>query len=180
MKTNERLSVITELAIKDKDLGKTAMMKFLYLLQTVYNVPLGYDFDIYTYGPYSQTVMSDIEFAEYNGDIQISSVTYPNGMQGYQINATEKGEETVSQSKELIDLYNSEIDSVVSFFSKKTAKELELYSTIVFVSSSFFDNGWSESEKEICSTVKQIKPHFSEEMISDAYSDLKINQLIRA
>ena len=98
MNTTERISIITELAKRDANIGKTAMMKFLYLLQTVYSVPLGYDFEIYTYGPYSQAVMSDIEFADYTGSIYISPVEYPNGLNGYRINATDSGKAIVSGS----------------------------------------------------------------------------------
>ena len=78
MNTLERVTVITEIARRDANIGKTAMMKFLYLLQTFFSVPLGYDFEIYTYGPYSQAVMSDIEFAYHNGNIRITPVEYPN------------------------------------------------------------------------------------------------------
>ena len=180
MNTTERISIITELAKRDANIGKTAMMKFLYLLQTVYSVPLGYDFEIYTYGPYSQAVMSDIEFADYTGSIYISPVEYPNGLNGYRINATDSGKAIVSENQHVIDLYDEAIKSVIGFFSQKSAKELELYSTIVFVSSSFVKNGWDESQEEICSTVKQIKPHFTDEMISSAYVDLKNHSLIRS
>lgn len=180
MNTNERVTMIAELANRDKNIGKTAMMKFLFLLQTVYSVPLGYDFEIYTYGPYSQSVMSDLEYAEYSGDIKVSPVYYPNGMNGYQINATEEGREIIKDNQDLINTYNTAIENVIHFFAQKTAKELELYSTIVFVASSFTSNGWYESDNDICSTVKQIKPHFSDETISAAFSDLKSNHLIMA
>ena len=179
MNTTDRISIITELAKRDTNIGKTAMMKFLYLLQTIYSVPLGYDFEIYTYGPYSQAVMSDIEFADYTGSIHISSVEYPNGLNGYQINATDSGKDMVSKNQHVIDSYNEAIKSVVGFFSQRSAKELELYSTIVFVSSSFDKNGWDESQEEICSTVKQIKPYFTVEMISSAYGDLKSHSFIK-
>ncbi len=65
MRTQERLAFITEIAKRDSNIGKTGMMKFLYLLQAVYQVPLAYDFEIYTYGPYCQTVMSELNMQSF-------------------------------------------------------------------------------------------------------------------
>ena len=127
MNTIERVSIITELARRDVNIGKTAMMKFLFLLQTIYSVPLGYHFEIYTYGPYCQAVMSDIEFADFMGSIHVSPVEYPNGLNGYQINATDYGNTVVSDNQNVIDLYNKAISNVISLFSSKTAKELYLF-----------------------------------------------------
>ena len=39
--------------------GKTVLMKFAYLLQEIYGIPLGYRFSLYTYGPYSKEVLAD-------------------------------------------------------------------------------------------------------------------------
>lgn len=180
MKTQERLAFVTEIARRDENIGKTGMMKLLYLLQAVHKVPLGYDFEIYTYGPYCQSVMSDIEYAEFVDYIRVSPVTYPNGMSGYQIKAMSDGIDLVEKEGEVISPYNEKIDSVINFFGKKTAKELELYSTIVFVVSSFSDNDWEKTKEEICCTVKEIKPHFSIDTISAAYEDLESNGFLNS
>lgn len=170
MRTQERLAFITEIAKRDSNIGKTGMMKFLYLLQAVYQVPLAYDFEIYTYGPYCQTVMSDIEYAEFSDYIKIAPVSYPNGMSGYQISAGDNSGQI--SGAEVLSQYSDEIDHVVDFFKDKTARELELYSTTVFVAVSFKNNHWSGSKSEICQAVQKIKPHFSEKTISDAFDDL--------
>ena len=180
MDTINRVAIITELTNRAVNLGKTAIMKSLYLLQTVYGVPLEYDFGIYTYGPYSQTVMSDIEFAEFLGNIDMAPVFYANGISGYRINATETGRKFVSAHHQVLELYNDEISNVVKSFSQKSAKELELYSTVVFVSSSFENNGWDETPDEICTTVQRIKPHFSIEKIHSVYDDLVSHGFIRS
>lgn len=172
MKTQERLAFITEIAKRDPGIGKTGMMKFLYLLQTIYKVPLSYDFEIYTYGPYCQTVMSDIEYAEFSDYLKISPVVYPNGMTGYHIRTEEGSEQLLGKESLLLSKYNQEIDNVISFFGGKNAKELELYSTTVFVALSYADNHWGNSKAEICDAVQKIKPHFPIETIKNAYDDL--------
>ncbi len=178
MKTQERLAFITEIAKRDANIGKTGMMKFLYLLQAIYKVPLGYDFEIYTYGPYCQAVMSDIEYAEFADYIQVAPITYSNGISGYQITAKDGSKEILEEKSEILSKYSKEISEVISSFGKKNAKELELYSTIVFVAFSFSDNDWGKSKGEICNAVKKIKPHFTIETISEAYDDLNHKHLL--
>ena len=102
MKVHERLAFITEIAKRDENVGKTGMMKLLYLMQEICDVPFGYDFEIYTYGPYCQTVMSDIEYAEFADYIKVSPVEYSNGMSGYQICISGESEKLLSDKSDLI------------------------------------------------------------------------------
>lgn len=178
MKTKDRMAFITEIARRSSNIGKTGMMKFLYILQSVGKVPLGYDFEIYTYGPYCQTVMSDIEFAEFADYINVVAITYQNGMSGYHISAGKKSGELLEEDTAILSTYGGEIDRVVSFFGGKTAKELELYSTTVYVTLSFANNHWGNSKNEICRSVREIKPHFSIDAISDAYDALVMNRFL--
>lgn len=149
MKTQERLAFITEIAKRDANIGKTGMMKLLFLLQSVCSVPLGYDFDIYTYGPYCQTVMSDIEYAEFADYVDVMPVTYGNGMSGYQINISSESGKILEDKKSILSKYSVELNKIVSSFGKKSAKELELYSTIVFVVLSYAQNSWGVRERNL-------------------------------
>src|SRR5207237_1440889 len=80
----ERTSIIGEIARKKQggQLGKTAVMKLLHLLQDGLGVPLGYRFTLYNYGPYDTEVMSDIEFA---ASLSHVTVEYQGPDQGYRI-----------------------------------------------------------------------------------------------
>lgn len=172
METVDRLVILAELTRRDRNIGKTALMKFLYFLQTVFKVPLGYDYSIYTYGPFSQTVMSDIEVADCLGYLCISSIYYPNGMSGYQLTISPNGESLIQNHNDIVSKYSGPIENIIKTLSSKNARDLELLSTIVYVQNSFIENGWDTSTDEICCTVKQIKPHFSQETIQAAYYDL--------
>src|SRR5438477_5059079 len=81
-----RLAVITELASRAPNghIGRTALMKFSYFLQTVRGVPLGYRFTLYSYGPFDSNVLSDLSTTENLGAVQSSLTYYPGGY-GYQI-----------------------------------------------------------------------------------------------
>jgi hypothetical protein len=60
-----RIGVLTDLVARSPSrLGRTALMKLAYLLQTVKGAPLGYNFRLYTYGPFDGDVLNDIRQAE--------------------------------------------------------------------------------------------------------------------
>lgn len=63
--------------------------------------------------------MSDLEFAEFGENIQIASITYPNGINGYNIEAIPKGKEGLMHQAELLNQYSDAIDAVVSFLKIK-------------------------------------------------------------
>ena len=70
--------------------GRTALMKFAYLLQTVRGVPLGYRFELYNYGPYDSTVLSDLSQAVTLKAMKSATVNYTSGY-GYQYTTNERG-----------------------------------------------------------------------------------------
>jgi len=56
----QRTALIADLVRKAPSaFGRTALLKFLQVLQTVRRVPLGYYFGLYTYGPLNVDVLSD-------------------------------------------------------------------------------------------------------------------------
>ena len=169
MELRERLEVLSGIAQRRPDIGKTAMMKCTYFLQEIEKVPLNYNFEIYTYGPYSSEVMEEIDYARQNGLLDIKWTIYPNGMHGYAISALGTGATP----------YDRQIDYVVSVFGSRTAKELELLSTVLFVQRAYGKNKWEKDKSSICASVKEIKPRFSMEEISVGYDFMKGHNFIQ-
>ena len=60
MNLSNRKNVIIKMLRENPNMGKTAVMKTIYMLQQVKHIDLGCEFSIYTYGPYSADVMEDI------------------------------------------------------------------------------------------------------------------------
>ena len=58
-------------------------MKLAYFLQTVKNVPLGYSFRLYTYGPYDSDVLTHLSQAEAMHAVKSKVVPNPSGY-GYE------------------------------------------------------------------------------------------------
>lgn len=172
LELSKRMSLISKIVKEKPSLGKTAMMKFIFILQQVYKVPLGYDYEIYTYGPYSSEVMEDIQLAvDYNA-ISIDTVNFPSGYLGYELKRADKTETMIEEEQDFVHLYNDSISEVVHLFGNKTAKELELSSTIIYMYSNYYHNGWDNSIDEIAQSVKKIKPHFDISLIREEYRKL--------
>ena len=79
-----RLATIVALVEKQHPIGRTAVMKLCYFLQTLRNVPLRYRFTLYSYGPFDASVPSDISSAEALGGIESETFFYSGGY-GYEI-----------------------------------------------------------------------------------------------
>src|SRR5579864_5148815 len=65
-------------------IGRTALMKYMYFLQTLRGVPLGYNFTMYSYGPFDSDVLSDLSSGEGMNVVTSTPVVFSGGY-GYQI-----------------------------------------------------------------------------------------------
>src|SRR6266699_321011 len=79
-----KIAIITELVKQAPGgLGRTGLMKCLFFLKILRNVPLSYNFRLYTYGPFDPDVLGDLQYAESLGAIRSMVLAYPRGY-GYQ------------------------------------------------------------------------------------------------
>ena len=118
----QRLALFAEFA-RTVRLGRTAIMKLCFFLQESKGVPLGYQFSIYSYGPFDSDVLTDLSTAEHMNVLKSTIVYYPSGT-GYEYSLGSD-----SSVKELASDFlaqnRSNIDWVLSNFSRKTAGELD-------------------------------------------------------
>ena len=153
-------------------MGRTALMKFMYFLQTLRNVPLGYRFSLYSYGPFDSSVLTDLGEAELFGYVTSRTVDYSSGY-GYEIKEVEPASES-----ELLEKYGGDIDWVIGEFGTRNSADLELASTIIFA-----DREEEPASQEIDGLVRkvhQVKPHFDEDRISQRIDELQRNGLIHS
>lgn len=175
----KRLGVMAEIVKERSGLGKTAMMKYIFILQQVFKVPLGYDYEIYTYGPYSSEVMQDIQLAADYDVFEIHETIFSNGHYGYRLEPSAKTTETINVAREFVQGYISPIHRVVELFGHKSAKELELSSTIIYVYHNHLHNGWEITNDKVSNSVHRIKPHFSLQDIQLEYEDLQKENMLQ-
>lgn len=150
----------------DRTLGRTQVMKLFYFLQELKGVNLGYDFRLFTYGPFDSEVLSDLATACSMNLVVEKTVIYSRGY-GYDISPGSRAE-TLSLDSSL----SNTVEEVVREFGFFGAAELELRSTIYYVYREFADDGRNLSAEEITERVRQIKPYFDKPSIGKRVSEM--------
>ncbi len=161
-----RLATIASLAQRsERRLGRTAVMKLAFLLQVLRGYPLMYSFRLYTYGPYDGQVLEDLKVAEIRGGIHSAAFIWAGGV-GYEIS---KGDnvESLLKGANLTEKQSNDLDWVLSEFGNRTAGDLEIASTIVFVDRELERQGKRGSIEDVVTRVHAIKPHHSVERINE-------------
>jgi hypothetical protein len=171
----ERLAVIAKLAERAPSgrLGKTALMKCAYFLQAIKNVPLGYSFSLYSYGPFDSTVLEDLQFAEAFGLVSIEKVQYAHCIR-FEIKAGDKGKLKNEAGQLFAEQYSDQIAWVLKEFGNWTAANLELASTIVYANR----ENESQTVEQLAKRVNEVKPHFTVDQIKEQIQNLRRKSLL--
>lgn len=173
---NLRQSVIAAIVRRRQGLGRTAVMKLAYFLQTLRGVPLGYSFRIYTYGPYDGQVLDDLQAVETIGAVLSQYYEYQYGT-GYRIFAAHRVDELAQAAD---NEYGQALDEVVREFGDRGAVDLEMASTIVFVDRQTATGGQRQTAADLAKAVHEIKPHLDVQRIIDEVGTLKAKAWLQA
>lgn len=168
-----QLGLISYLSTKvpKERLGRTAVMKLLYFMQALKQVPLDYDFRLYNYGPFDSEVLVDVKRAQRENAVSVELEQFPSGY-GYQISSGELAEEFLEKSEQFLDKYRRDIDWVINKFGGLLASELELLSTIDFVSTERQYQLDADRDR-LLEEVRAIKPHFDRAKIAKEIERLR-------
>jgi uncharacterized protein YwgA len=144
-------------------LGRKAFQKLVHLSNDLAGVPTGYSFSFYIYGPFSRELSSDLELAE--SSAIISSVQ--NKVSGaFEINEGPQAKDAEKWAGDHFATYHMKLSALLEKFGKKSAKSLELYSTVVFI-----ENSEPEVRGDPGMMVKRVnalKPKYSDTEIRAA------------
>jgi uncharacterized protein YwgA len=166
--TWERYALIAELIERFSEgkyrLGKTALQKMIYLLQRSFGVDCDYSYTLYTYGPYSSDVARDLDVvAGFGGAV----LNYDYSFAGFEIQPGPATGELRGRAKEFLEEIRQKLDNLVADFGRFNAKELELRSTVVYLSAP------GQPRTDLINHVHEVKPHFSNSQIESAISELE-------
>ena len=176
----KRLAIIPALVESSprKQIGRTALMKSMYFLQILRQVPLGYRFSLYSYGPFDSTVLADLSIAESLGAVESKTVLYPGGY-GYDISLGDKSRWLKRRAEQFVGKYVKDVRWVMQKFGNLNSAQLELVSTIIYV-----DREATGSKKltlqNLARQVHEIKPHFTESEIIRFAETLRKDRLLQA
>jgi uncharacterized protein YwgA len=167
----QRLVAISKLAEafaeKSVQFGKTALQKTVYLLQELYSLDLEYRFGLHTYGPFCPELLSDLDFAEALDLVEIRRSSEGDGFDiAPKAPATFEKRTTDEFKGKLAD----SIRRLLRDFGGRTARELELLSTIIFIDR---EPETTRSEEELVRLVREIKPKFPEAEIKASMDNLQ-------
>ncbi|KAF0116658.1 MAG: hypothetical protein FD149_1350 [Rhodospirillaceae bacterium] len=174
MTETERLrhGLIVSLAGRVERMGRTAVMKLLYFLQTLKGVRLDYYFTLYHYGPFDSEVLSDLDYAEMSGLVKKTLHRYPRS-ESYIYSVGEKGIAPITE-------HEAALNWVVEMFGSRTAGELEMASTIVFADRKAHEKKRTLSAAELATLVSEIKPYIKEARIKAEIDRLRTADVLIA
>jgi len=177
---SQRIPLIAALVGKaPPGFGRTALMKCLYFLQIVRDVPLGYHFRLYTYGPFDSDVLNDLSFAERLGGVK-SELLHFSGGHRYELRQGASADTMMERAHDFLDRYQADLEWVVEVFGRRTALDLENASTLVFTDRSVADRGDRITLGELARKVHEVKPHLAMQVIEKEAASLKEQGLIDA
>ena len=175
----KRYALIAELVFRlnnlSPQLGKTALQKLVYLLQELYDIDAGYEFELYTYGPYTSRLLQDLDQVEALEGVKVNLVTSEPG--GYSITPGDKNREIRNKDKYFLNetKVKTGIDSLTKEFGKLCAKDLELRATIVYAVN---NNPDKYKHLDLVNLIQEIKPRFTTLEIERVVNELRSRKYI--
>ncbi len=160
-------------------LGRTAIVKLLYFLQELRGVPLGYDFRLYTYGPFDADILSDLKTAQSFQALQVRTVIYSSGY-GYDVRIGSKAESVKERAADWLAEYQPHFDWAVEKFAARTASELELLATIAYVDRELAEHGEPRQLENLAQRVRDVKPRFTESYVLEKCREARQMGLLSA
>ena len=116
-----RIGVLTDLVARSRTkLGRTALMKLAFLLQTVEGLPLGYNFRLYTYGPFDEDVLNDLGQAECMQAVVSTMIPFSGGEgYGYEFSPGPSCGQVRILLAEAIKPYEGKLDQMIERFGNR-------------------------------------------------------------
>lgn len=153
-------------------LGRTAIVKLLYLLQEVRGLPLGYRFRLYTYGPFDSDILSDLETAQSFRALQIRTILYPSSY-GYEVKAGSRAAALKDCVREWLASHQPDLAWAVEHFARRSASELELIATIVYAARESAESSKPDSLADLAKRVREVKPRFPEQYVLERCAEAR-------
>lgn len=161
MESQERFAIIKYIVDKLGDVGKTKIQKLIYILQNVFNIPIGYIFKIHYFGPYSEILDDDLIDMKLHELLSIEPS--PDGY-GYHINSMNRDDSSLSLN---VKFDPEKLNRCLEIFGDLSISDLELLSTIHFVKNTV------KNRKDVIDKVAILKPKFNRDNIADSYDELE-------
>ena len=157
-------------------LGRTAVQKLVYFAKTL-GVPIPSSFEIYTYGPYSDSVTFSVD-SMLADDVLKDISTIPQKYSNYRLGPN--ADEILNAYRSAIEPYRHVIDAVVQSLGNFDPEQLELVATLHFLHHKLKHILRKDpSEQQVLEEFRRVKKNkFGEEEVEAYYNALKTAQLV--
>lgn len=166
----QRAAILTELMEQLRDAGswcgETHVQKAVYFLQEAFEVPLGYEYIFYKYGPYSFDLTEDLTAlrADYLVEWDHRSPGY-----GPSLIPTPWSDQLRQRYPKTLEKYRPAIQSVAQALGRKDVKELEKLATALYVTrQAGVPSDVDSRARRLC----ELKPHVSLEEAQAAVDEV--------
>jgi hypothetical protein len=157
------IELITEMRQRDSWCGETSIQKATYFLERLLNVPMGFEFVLYKYGPYSFGLSEELTALRADS---ILAFRMRDARYGPAYVSGEMASVVVGRFPNTRERYRRQIQFVASKLGGKRVPELERLATALYVRT---EKGRKDSKAD-AKRIKALKPHISQ---ADAEKALK-------
>lgn len=161
--------LIEQAAQAHQQLGKKALQKKVHLIQELGGVDTGYRFSFYTYGPYSTGLSGDLDVIANSGGARIHYISWDNH---YLIDPGENAERMIERGRDFLEQYQAAINKVLAAFGSRSAKGLELVSTIAYLRRHAPYEDFEDNRK-LVKHVMALKPKYSATEVEHAIAEVR-------
>lgn len=161
--------LIAQAAQAHKQLGKKAIQKKVHLIHELGGVDTGYRFSFYTYGPFSVNLAGDLDVIANSGGAKIC---YNISDNHYQIDPREHTKRMIERGRKFIEKNRVSIKRVLETFGDRSAKGLELVSTIAYLRRHAPQEEFEDNDR-LAEHVRSLKPKYSEMEVRKAIAEVK-------
>ena len=163
------LAHVTERASRTQKVGKKALQKMVHLLTRIAHIDSRYEFSLYTYGPFSRDLAEDMDLLS---AASILNVNYDALSRAYEITKGIDADKIISQYVDFISELDSKTEPLFEFFSGRSARSLEMYSTLFFVIDHKIVDDVNDNDL-VVSKFLEIKPKYDQSEALSALTSLR-------
>lgn len=170
MKRLKRTAVVTRLIeqLREQDswCGETHVQKATYLLQELSHVPVGFEFTLYKYGPYSFELRDDLTSMRADRIVELEYEL----LYGPRIRVTKRGKRIQDLYPFTLKRYNDRIELITKFIGSNGVDELERIGTAFFVISHLGSAKYNKSQ--VVDELLDLKPHLARKSAKESVDRL--------
>jgi uncharacterized protein YwgA len=160
--------IVSRLARGDRPPGKKALQKIVHLIAELAGVSAGYRFRLYSYGPYSSDLASDLDVTRGFGGVEI---TYDAADNTFAITPGKQNEVLIGKGRAFLEGNMGKMDRVLKVFGGRLAKDLELTSTIAYLRR--HEPELLADDTRLAARVRDLKPQYSDVQIKTAIEEVR-------